>query len=193
MLVSAVAFMALPFLTPFNGSLTRLAERLNLGAFIDDLAAPILVRVVSVILGALGVPTACSHSCLYLTGWMPLRIYIGWQGFILLALTFATGLRGSYTWRSKLLTVLLGIEGAFLVNVLRLLIPYLLVYHFGCVPAIVFHDYLGIVLNVIWLAAFWHLVFGSILVRAASSSSLLRGSTGHGGAEKQPSDDFETG
>ncbi|MCW3992174.1 MAG: exosortase/archaeosortase family protein, partial [Candidatus Bathyarchaeota archaeon] len=159
--VAAFAFMVLPFITTFNELLTKLVERLQLVALIQGLAAPFIVRVVAVILRALGVPAAGGGSYLYLTGrWMPLRIYIswnciGWQSFVLLAFTMATGLQGPYTRRSKLLTVLLGVEGTFLVNVLRILVPCLLGYYLGYVPAIIFHDYLGTVLTLIWLGALW--------------------------------------
>lgn len=197
--VAAFAFMVLPFITSFNELLTKLVERLELVAFIQSLAAPFLVRVVAVILRALGVPAASGGSYLYLTGgWMPLRIYIswnciGWQSFVLLAFTFATGLQGPYTRRSKLITVLLGVEGTFLVNVLRILVPCLLAYFFGYVPAIVFHDYIGTVLTLIWLGALWHLSFGYLLVRADSShgvkSSSMKGSTKRGGPDKQITDD----
>lgn len=198
--VAAFAFMVLPFITSFNELLTKLVERLELVAFIQSLAAPFIVRVVAVILRALGVPAASGGSYLYLTGgWMPLRIYIswnciGWQSFVLLAFTFATGLQGPYTRRSKLITVLLGVEGTFLVNVLRILVPCLLAYFFGYVPAIVFHDYIGTVLTLIWLGALWHLSFGYLLVRADSShgvkSSSMKGSTKQGGGpDKQITDE----
>ena len=198
--VAAFAFMVLPFITTFNELLTKLVERLQLVAFIQSLAAPFLVRVVAVILRALGVPAAGGGSYLYLTGgWMPLRIYIswnciGWQSFVLLAFTFVTGLQGPYTRRSKLITVLLGVEGTFLVNVLKILVPCLLAYFFGYVSAIVFHDYIGTVLTLIWLGALWHLSLEYLLVRADSSpgvkSSSMKGSTKQGGGpDKQITDD----
>lgn len=204
--VAAFAFMVLPFITTFNEFLTKLVERLQLVSFIQSLAAPFLVRVVAVILGALGVPAVGSGSYLYLTGgWMPLKIYIswnciGWQSFILLAFTFATGLQGPYTRRSKLLTILFGVEGTFLVNVLRILIPSMLAYQFGYVPAIIFHDYLGTVLTLIWLGALWHLAFGRLLVktdphRGGAPSSSLRASPERveGADEVSLSDRFEEG
>lgn len=193
---AAIAFMVLPFITTFNELLTKVVERLQLVAYIQGLAAPFIVRVVAVILGALGTPAAASGSYLYLTGdWMPLKIYIswnciGWQSFILLAFTFVTGLQGPYKLRSKLLTVLIGIEGTFLINVLRILMPCLLALHFGYVPAIVFHDYLGTVLTLTWLGTLWHLSFKHLLVKADPSSgggrpSPLKGSTKQGGEPKK--------
>ncbi|RLI09903.1 hypothetical protein DRO42_02985 [Candidatus Bathyarchaeota archaeon] len=203
--VAAFAFMVLPFITTFNELLTKLVERLQFVAFIQGLMAPFLVRVVAVILNALGTPAVGSGSYLYLTGgWMPLKVYIswnciGWQSFVLLAFTFATGLQGPYTLRSKLLTVLFSVEGTFLVNVLRILIPTMLAYHFGYLPAIIFHDYLGTVLTLIWLGALWHLSFGRLLVKTDPASGGLSGSLGAspeggGGADRRPRyDGFKKG
>jgi len=199
--VAAVAFMVLPFITTFNEFITKVVESLQLVAFIQSLAAPFIVRVVAVILRAVGVPAAGSGSYLYLSGgWMPLKIYIswnciGWQSFIILAFTFVTGLQGGYTRRSKILTVLLGVEGTFIVNVLRILIPCLLAYNVGYVPAIVFHDYMGTVMTILWLGIFWYLSFGCLLIGGVPSpggipSSSLKGSTGNrGGSQKQPTKD----
>ncbi|MFQ6052879.1 MAG: exosortase/archaeosortase family protein [Candidatus Bathyarchaeia archaeon] len=170
-LAAAVAFMVLPFVTTFNELLTRVVESLRIVAYIQGLAAPFLVKVLVVVLRVLKVPAAARGSYLFLTGsWMPLKVYIswnctGWQSFILLALTLATGLQGPYTLRSKLLTAALGVEGTFLVNVLRIVVPCLLAYKAGYVPAVLFHDYLGTILTLIWLAAFWYLSFGRLLIR----------------------------
>ena len=62
--VAAFAFMVLPFITTFNELLTKLVERLQLVALIQGLAAPFIVRVVAVILRALGVPRpAAGRTC----------------------------------------------------------------------------------------------------------------------------------
>ena len=52
---------------------------------------------------------------------------------------------------------------------LRILVPCLLGYYLGYVPAIIFHDYLGTVLTLIWLGALWHLSFRSLLTKANPS------------------------
>lgn len=204
--MAAFAFMVLPFITTFNELLTKMVEKIQLVAFIQGLAAPFIVRVVAVLLRALGVATVCSGSYLYLTGgWMPLKVYIswnciGWQSFIILAFTLATGLQGPYTLRSKLLTVLLGVEGSFLINLLRILVPCLLAYHIGYVPAVVFHDYLGTVMTLLWLGALWYFSFEHLLVKAdpppVIGLSRSQGATvgDEGGPKKSPLNDrFEKG
>jgi exosortase/archaeosortase family protein len=168
--VAAVTFVILPFVTTFNEFHTRIVESLHFVAFIQELAAPFIVRVVAVFLQAMRIPVSIDGSFLYLVGsWMPLRIYIswnciGWQSFVLFAFTLLTGLQGPYSWRSKFLTVLMGLEGTFLVNVVRILVPAVLAYFFGYIPAIVFHDYLGTLLTLLWMGVFWNYAFGSILV-----------------------------
>lgn len=169
-LVAAISFIALPFVTTFNEFLTKIVESLHFVAIIQGFIAPYIVRIVAVILQALGIPTSVNGSYLYLTGgWMPIRIYInwnciGWQSFVLLAFTLVTGLQGHYTRRSKLLAVLIGLEGTFLVNIVRILLPTLLACFAGYTPAIVFHDYMGTLLNLLWMGFFWSYAFENILI-----------------------------
>lgn len=169
-LVAAISFIALPFVTTFNEFLTKSVENFHFVAVIQGFIAPYIVRIVAVILQALGIPTSINSSYLYLTGgWMPIRIYInwnciGWQSFVLLAFTIVTGLQGPYTRRSKLLTVLVGFEGTFLVNIVRILMSTLLACFAGYTPAIVFHDYIGTLLTLLWMGFFWSYAFENILV-----------------------------
>jgi len=171
-LYAAFILMVLPFMTTFNETLTKLVEGIGLVGAIQGLIAPFLVKAVASILGALGVPGSVSGSTLYLTGgWMPLEIYvswncIGWQSFVLLALTAVTGLQGRYTLRSKALTVLIGLEGTFIVNIVRILIPTFLAHWYGYIPALIFHDYFGTLITILWMGAYWSLSFRSILVKA---------------------------
>jgi len=170
-LYAAFAMMVLPFITSFNEFLTKVVESLYFVNAIQGVAAPFVVKVLVVVLRALGVPASADGSFLYLTGgWMPLRVYInwnciGWQSFILFALTIITGLQGSYTRRSKLYTILVGLEGTLLVNMVRILIPTLLAYKVDYIPAIIFHDYFGTLLTLLWMGAFWSYAFDGILVK----------------------------
>ncbi|MBC8223157.1 archaeosortase/exosortase family protein [Candidatus Bathyarchaeota archaeon] len=165
------ALVVLPFTTSFNEALTKMVERLEIVSAIQSSVAPLTVRGVTGILGFLGIPCVASGSSVYLTeAWMPLAIYvnwncIGWQSVILLALTFVTGLQGDYTFRSKMLVVVLGLEGTLIVNIVRIVIPTLLAYGFGRLPAIFFHDYIGALITLIWLSSFWYFAFNRILVK----------------------------
>ena len=170
-IIASITFVILPFMTTFNEFLTKLVESFQLVAFIQGSIAPFIVRIVAVLLRTLGVPVSISGSNLFLTGaWMPLKVYInwnciGWQSFVLLAFTFLTGLQGPYTRRSKLMTVLIGLEGTFLLNIVRILIPTLLAGNSGYLQAILFHDYLGTLFTLLWMCIFWNYAFGSLLLR----------------------------
>ncbi len=169
-IVASVTFVILPFVTTFNDFLTRVVESFELVALIQGFIAPFIVRIVTVLLRTLGVPVSISGSNLFLTGgWMPLRVYInwnciGWQSFVLLSFTFLTGLQGPYTRRSKLMTVLIGLEGTFLLNILRILIPTLLAGNSGYLQAILFHDYLGTLFTLLWMGIFWNYAFENLLL-----------------------------
>ncbi len=170
-IVASVTFVILPFVTTFNEFLTKVVESLQFVSFIQGSIAPFLVRIVAVLLKTLGIPVSISGSNLFLIGaWIPLRIYInwnciGWQSFVLLAFTFLTGLQGPYTRRSKLMTVLIGLEGTFLINILRILIPTLLAHNSGYLQAIIFHDYLGTLFTLLWMGIFWNYAFENLLLR----------------------------
>jgi exosortase/archaeosortase family protein len=171
-IVASITFVILPFVTTFNEFLTKVVESFQLVALIQGSIAPFIVRIVAVLLRTLGVPVSISGSNLFLTGaWMPLRVYInwnciGWQSFVLLAFTFLTGLQGPYTRRSKLMTVLIGLEGTFLINILRILIPTLLAHSLGYLQAIIFHDYLGTLFTLLWMGVFWNYAFENLLLRS---------------------------
>jgi exosortase/archaeosortase family protein len=169
--VAACTFLVLPFVTTFNEFFTKVVESFRFVAVIQGMVAPFIVRIVAVILNKVNVSATIEGSHLYLVGsWIPLKIYlnwncIGWQSLILLAFTFITGLQGNYTMKSKLMAILIGIEGTFLVNIVRILIPSLLAYYYGFLPAIIFHDYLGTLMTLIWMVVFWYYTFEGILVK----------------------------
>ena len=170
-LFTAFSLIVLPFTTSFNEALTKIVERMEIVSVIQGYLAPFTVRVISSLLSVLGIPSVASESSLYLTGgWMPIEVYvnwncIGWQSFIVFVLTLVTGLQGDYTIKSKVLTVILGLEGTFIVNTLRILIPTLLVHFLGRLAAVFFHDFLGALMTLIWLCAFWFYAFNHILVK----------------------------
>ncbi|HDI53255.1 MAG TPA: exosortase/archaeosortase family protein [Candidatus Bathyarchaeota archaeon] len=172
---AAASFLALPLLTTFSEPLMRAVEAMMPIEYLESLLSPLIAAVVARILNTLGVSTAMSGSYLYLKGWIPLRVHVawscvGWQSMGLLAITLAVGLRGSYTWRSRLLAALIGVEGVFLVNILRIVATCLLAYYIGYLPALIFHDYFGTVLTLIWLAIFWVLAYSRILTRKEISN-----------------------
>lgn len=63
------------------------------------------------------------------------------------------------------MTVLIGLEGTFLLNIIRILIPTLLAGNSGYLQAILFHDYLGTLFTLLWMGVFWNYAFESLLLR----------------------------
>jgi exosortase/archaeosortase family protein len=62
------------------------------------------------------------------------------------------------TSRGRLIVVLAGIGGVFLVNVIRILAVVLLGYYVGYPTALVFHNYGGAAMTLVWMVFFWALI-----------------------------------
>lgn len=165
--LTALTLMLIPFITSFNEFLTAIVLGSQAYVWIQNYVVPIEVKMVAVILQyVFGMPAVVSESSLIVPG--AIRVYIswnciGWQSLILFAITLLTGLRGPYTLKSKMLCVLAGIEGTLLLNLLRIASVILVAVYAGYLPALLFHDYGGTILIVLWLVLFWHFAFNSIL------------------------------
>ena len=188
---SAIIFLLLPFVSTFNEFLTAVIMRIQLYVFIQDLVVPTLVRMIGAILIIFfGIETMISSQALQLVG-AGRTVYliinwncIGWQSAILFALTLLTGLQGPYTLKSKLLCVLLGAEGTFLINFFRILSVCLMAFYWGYMPAILFHDYGGTILLLVWLALFWHFSFKHVLKKRVVKVKKVKKRTPSGEGQK---------
>jgi exosortase/archaeosortase family protein len=124
-----------------------------------------------------GIQTSVSTTSLYLHAGSRSIIAViawncvGWQSLVLLGFTLITGLQGPYTRRSKALCVVLGVEGIFLLNLLRIALVLLLAFYLGYLPAVVFHDYAGTILILIYLVLFWLFSFKYVLQRQAAKGT----------------------
>jgi len=174
---SAVIFLALPFVTAFNELLTMVVTKIQLYILIQDFVVPIEVRMVGAVLRYLfGIETTVTSSLLHLQaaeralsvgiGWN----CIGWQSLILYCFTIFTGLRGPFTRTSKALCTLIGLQGTILLNITRIVLVVLVTLFWGSLPALIFHDYAGTFILVIWLVAFWDLSYRYILRPIAGAS-----------------------
>lgn len=169
LILASVILLILPFITTFNEFLTTIVMRLGLDTVLQGWVVPTQVRMIAVILRLFGIYATVSQTSLYLakgSGTLPVYISwncVGWQSFILFAITLITGLQGPYTRRSKVETVILGFLGTFLVNLLRISVVCVVAYYVGQLPAVIFHDYGGTILILLWLFAFWYLAHGYLL------------------------------
>ena len=171
-IIAAVMLLILPFTTTFSEMLTTVVINIGIYRFIEGGIRPIFTRAVGgIIKYVCGIPTVISKDSLYLLrNGMPIKVYIswnciGWQSFILFAITLLTGLQGPYTTWSKVKCVAVGLEGTVLLNVFRVAFTCVLLYYVGYLPALIFHDYFGTVLTLVWLAVFWYVSFEHLLKR----------------------------
>ena len=197
LVVAVISLIFMPFLTSFNEIITMIFEKSNIFRIIQNLVSTFTVKVLTVILNTLGIPAVVYGSNLYLTqDWMPVQLnigwnFIGWQSFIILLITLLTGLKGPYTLRSKVITVILAIKGTLLVIITKTLIPILLAYHLGYVPSIIFHNYLGTLLTLLWFAVLWNYAFKGILVRKYQNDYLLDASQLTGSSKKSVNENWK--
>ncbi|MFQ5922271.1 MAG: exosortase/archaeosortase family protein [Anaerolineales bacterium] len=169
LIMAAVLIMVLPFVTTFNEFLTRVVETTGLDMLLTDWVVPVEARMLAVILGFLGIPSQVSATTIYLDkGGFFLPVYIswncvGWQSFILFAVTLATGIQGPFSRASKFEAVVIGFLGTFLVNLLRIASVAVVAFYFGQMPALVYHDYGGTIIILLWLFAYWWFSHGWLL------------------------------
>ncbi len=169
LVLAAIGLMMLPFITTFNEFLTRLVESIGLNVVLRDWVVPTETKMICVLLDMQGIPCQVSTSTIYLDrGGFILPVYIswncvGWQSFILYGFTLTTGLQGPFTRLSKVETFAVGLMGTFLVNLLRMTSVAGVAYGFGQLPAVIYHDYGGTLIILLWLFAFWWFSHGWLL------------------------------
>jgi exosortase/archaeosortase family protein len=168
---ASIALLILPFFSTFGELLTKAAMAAGFDAWLGQWIAPVEGKLVHGALALIGIPSAYDGSLLYVgTGAGSLALYIswncvGWQTLLFLGVSMATGLQGEYTRRSRLETVVLGVIGIAILNVLRITVVALVAYAFGQVPAVIVHDYGSVVATVAFLMAFWAFAYNVVLER----------------------------
>ena len=129
------------------------------------------------LLGLVGVHAAASGS--YLVVWDSAGSMhtlfiswncIGWQSLILLGASFFSGLRGQQPLEARVQVVLIGVVGTMLLNLARVAAVAAIAATIGQTPALIFHDYGGTILVVVWLFVFWMFVQRFILVAPATEA-----------------------
>jgi len=166
-LLAAMLLLVMPFVTTFNEVLTKIVERIQFYTVIQSYVVPYISRIIGLILMPFGLKPIGTATGLMLPE-QSLNIQIawnciGWQSLLLLVITLFTGLQGSYSKYSKINVILVGICGTFLVNIIRITSVTMMAVGFGQFPAIIFHDYFGNLLIIIWLFAFWWYSFSYVL------------------------------
>ncbi len=159
--VTCALLMILPFITTFDDLLTTWALQLGANNPLQGIV-PAEARMVVGLLGLVGIRAAASGSHIVIwdaAGSMHTLFIswncIGWQSLILLGISFLSGLRGQQSLEARAQVVLIGIAGTMLLNLMRVAAVAAIAATIGQTPAVLFHDYGGTILVVVWLFAFW--------------------------------------
>ena len=171
--ITCALLMLLPFVTTFDDLLTSWALALGADNPLQGIV-PVEARMVVGLLGVAGIHAAASGSHLVIwdsAGSMHTLFIswncIGWQSLILLGVSFLSGLRGQQSWEARAQVLLIGIAGTVLLNLMRVAAVAAIAATVGQTPALLFHDYGGTILVVVWLFVFWIFVQRFILVAPA--------------------------
>jgi exosortase/archaeosortase family protein len=178
--MTCALLLVLPFVTTFDDLLTSWALMLGANNPLQSIV-PVEARMVVGLLGLTGIHAAASGSHIVIwdsTGSMHTLFIswncIGWQSLVLLSISFLTGLRGQQSIGARAQVVLIGVAGTMLLNLLRVAAVAAIAATIGQTPAILFHDYGGTILVVLWLFAFWIFVQRWILEPVEELESALR-------------------
>jgi len=162
-IAAAVILLTLPLVITFNSMLTSLATYTGFNRVVSSIV-PYESGAVADLLRGLGVQAGSNGGNVWLSGgFVPVVAFIdwncaGWQGFALFGLTSIGGLGSAGNNSRKAVVIVAGILGIFAVNVFRILLVVLLGYYVSYPLALVFHDYGGTILTLVWLLIFWAVV-----------------------------------
>jgi exosortase/archaeosortase family protein len=163
--LAAAVLALLPLMFTISNSLDSFIYQYHAYTTLQNLVAPTEARMIATVLDyLLGVPTVISGSSLIVLGQPSLRIYVswicvGWQSIAVYAASAVVGLSGPHTMKSKLLVLVVGLEGTFLLNLLRETSVVLVNLYIGDLAAILYHTYGGTIIVVTWLIIFWYLAY----------------------------------
>ncbi|OQX50861.1 hypothetical protein B5M47_02880 [candidate division CPR3 bacterium 4484_211] len=170
LILASIILAVLPFVTTLNELMTRVVENTSMYRAIEKIIVPWEVKLIGVLLLPFKLKFVATPGGMMIND-VYVRISwncIGWQGMLLLFVTFLSGLQGNYAGFSKLEAIIIGILGTFLVNLLRMAITSLLAVYCGQLFAVLFHDYFAAFVFIVWLIVYWWFVYSFVLVGKAS-------------------------
>jgi exosortase/archaeosortase family protein len=164
-LLLVIALVFLPFLVSFNDVLTRVVEKIGWYMWVQEKVVPMEIKMVAVLVSPLGIDFVAHRDSMTINGIHAGMSWncLGWQSLLLLFITLFLGLRGNYTFVSKIEAILIGLLGTFLVNLLRIVFIVIILVLSRPLFAVVFHDYLAAIVTIIWLFAFWWFCYKFVL------------------------------
>lgn len=164
-ILAAVLLMTLPFISSFNSFLTDLLLKWQAYRVLENWVVPYEAKLLAGILNFLGLSTRALARGVSVEGAF-LEIQwncLGWQSAVLLLASFLGGFQGKFSWTSRFEVVAIGFLGTFLVNFLRLSTVAILAVKVNTAVAIFFHDYLALILVILWFVVFWWFSYSFVL------------------------------
>jgi len=162
-IAAALIFLTLPLVLSFNDLLASVASATGFDRLVSTMV-PYETSAVGDLLKGLGLPAGSNAASVWLSaGFFPVTAIVdwncaGWQGFVLFGVTCIVGLEEVRTSRGRILVMLAGVGGVFLINILRILMVVLLGYYVSYPVALIFHNYGGAIMTLAWLVFFWSVV-----------------------------------
>ena len=160
----------LPFINSLQDILTRIILHFKTYRAFQEAIVPYELKIMSTLINLFGIDAKSGNAyIMYLKNERPEVIYlawncVGWQSFLFLIVTLFSGLAGNFTKLSKMETLLMGILGTYLINILRLVLVVVMYYFTGRGVGLVFHNYFSNLMSIVWLFVFWWLSYTYVLV-----------------------------
>lgn len=157
--------MVLPFINSFNSFLTELLLRWHWYKVLQDIVVPYEARVVAGVLNFLNFSALPTPGGVWVSeGFIKIEWNcIGWQSAVLLIASYLSGFQGKFTNTSRFESILIGFLGTYLINFLRLVMVAFLSLVTTAGIAVFFHDYLALVMVLIWFMFFWWFSYSFVL------------------------------
>lgn len=170
-MVGIVVLMILPLVSTFNEFLTRVAQSTFVFKVIESVLVPYEVMLVRTIIAYFGIETA-PGTVAVIKGGVNYNTFIawnciGWQSVLILLVSLKSGLVRGFTKASRLEALVLALVGTFVMNLGRISAILVILYYFGREWAFFFHDYISIVITVLWLLGFWWFSYTFVLEERA--------------------------
>ena len=168
-LLTTIILLVLPLFTATSELFTTFLEKLGWYRVLTDFVVPFETRAIAGIIELFGyqVQAAPKTVSIFRNGtWETVGISwncIGWQSLLLFMITLFIGLQGNFTRESKIQSIMIGLLGTLLINIIRITVITYLIFNFNAIPATVLHDYFSAFVLILWLFMFWWFSYSFVL------------------------------
>lgn len=170
---AAILLMLLPPLAALNSILTESLDKARWYRPIQQYVVPWEARLVAAAVTPFGIPTKVTPNtkvaAFYMVkngAMMPVDLAwncLGWQSVLLLFVSLIAGLRGKFTFFSRIKCILFGLLGTLLINVFRMSFIAVGIYYVNSLFGMIVHDYFATFITILWLFFFWWFSYSFVL------------------------------